>query len=655
MLGNVGTGDNVDINKPKEVVSANTGKGLENIKTVSSGNGHSVALAKDGSVYTWGQNDKGQLGDGTQINSYFAIKVDGLKDIVKVIAYQNITIALDKDGKVYVWGESYSSLPMRLISSNKMIDVSGRTLLSQEGYIYDISDLETRVNTLSQIAKISSGKDHNLALSVYGYVYSWGANNDYGELAKNSNCITAQIMKNVYEINAGNDTTFVKTEDDEVFVAGSNTNGRIGLGNTNNAKELTKIDIGEKIENIAVGIGEHNAISDCNGFVYTTGVNTYGELGNESNTNKQVFTKIGDTIIVSEPETIYLDLNEVREIEYELINTFNLKVDIVDSEKSHFTLTIPDNTKLSLNDYNTITAIDYGTNNVTITHNETGKTKQIIVKVIKKMNDIIRGIRDCNLTDGNYDIMIKDEIYNIELYNYYGDVKYTNDTNEEIKTINLGNDVKDQTMLVVKYHGDLTIDEDVVLTAAVRKKGMYVCVLGDLVNNGEITMTAKGADVEEGQNVYLWENIDSSYEYVPANGAEGLEAFQPKYTREGNIGNEGTGRQTGSGGQGSAIINTLQGSIGSWIGKSTGGNSYAGGNGSGAIVRCNISALPAVYTEASHEKGGNGNAWDNNAPTQYFAGGGAGLTGGESSYCRYGTTGTETKAQDGVRRIINAI
>lgn len=637
------------------MVCANTGKTLQNIKTISSGNGHSVALAEDGSVYTWGQNDKGQLGDGTNVNSYFAIKVDGLKDIVKVSAYQNITIALDKDGKIYIWGENYSSLPMKLISSNKMIDVSGRMFLSQEGFVYDISDLETKIEGLSQIAKISSGKDHNLALSVYGYVYSWGANNEYGELAKNSNYITAQVTKNAYEINAGNDTTFIKTENEEVFVSGCNANGRIGLGTVANSRELTKIDIGKNIENIAAGIGEHSVISDYEGFVYTTGINIYGELGNGNNTNKQEFTKIGDTIIVSEPEIIYLDLNEVREIKYKLINTFNLKVDIVDDEKSHFTLTIPDTTKLSLSNYNVITALDYGTNNVTITHNETGKTKQIVIKVIKKMNDLIRGIRDCNLTDGNYDIMIKDEIYNIELYNYYGDMKYTNDTNEEIKTINLGNDVKDQTMLIVKYHGNLTVEENVVLTAAVRKKGMYICVLGDLVNNGEITMTAKGADVEEGQDVYLWKNIDSSYEYVPANGAEGLEAFQPMYTRKGNVGNEGTGRQTGSGGQGSAIINGLQGSTGSWVGKSTGGNSYAGGNGSGAVVRCNIYALPAVYTEASHENGGNGNAWDNNQPTQYFAGGGAGLTGGTSSYCRYGTDGSETKAQDGVRWITNVI
>ena len=60
-----------------------------------------------------------------------------------------------------------------------------------------------------------------------------------------------------------------------------------------------------------------------------------------------------------------------------------------------------------------------------------------------------------------------------------------------------------------------------------------------------------GADVEEGQNVYLWENIDKSYEYVPKDGAVGLEAHQPYHKgssiTKGIYGNNGNGRETGAG------------------------------------------------------------------------------------------------------------
>lgn len=183
---------------------------------------------------------------------------------------------------------------------------------------------------------------------------------------------------------------------------------------------------------------------------------------------------------------------------------------------------------------------------------------------------------------------------------------------------------------------------------------MYA-LFGDIENYGEITMTGKGAKVDEGQDVWLWRNIDDSFEYVPKDGAEGLSAYQPLYSKLGVVGNQGTNRATGSGGQGAAIINGLNGSRESYVGASTGGNSYAGGNGSGGVVRCNIGYLPASYTEASQFSGGSGNAYDANAPTQYFAGGGAGLTGGNSSYCRWGTSGTDVKAEDGVGRIINAL
>jgi len=82
---------------------------------------------------------------------------------------------------------------------------------------------------------------------------------------------------------------------------------------------------------------------------------------------------------------------------------------------------------------------------------------------------------------------LNDEIYNVELYNYYDNVIYAKDTG----TVTFGNDTPDETMLVVKFHKDLTVEEGVTLTAKTRKKGMYICVLGDLVNEGEITMTKK--------------------------------------------------------------------------------------------------------------------------------------------------------------------
>lgn len=223
------TGANTDNTKPVQVKYKDENTPLENIAQISSGYNHSIALGADGSIYTWGANDKGQLGNGTNDNSNIAIKVDGINDIVKVRAYKNISIAITKDGDVYIWGEGYSSLPMRLISSHKMADFQGGIFLSEEGLIYNISNLETKIEPYSQIAKIAGGVDHYVALSVHGYAYSWGANNTYGELARTTSSVTSAISKDVYEVVAGNDTTFVRNKAGEVYRAGCNANGRIGL------------------------------------------------------------------------------------------------------------------------------------------------------------------------------------------------------------------------------------------------------------------------------------------------------------------------------------------------------------------------------------------------------------------------------------------
>lgn len=61
------------------------------------------------------------------------------------------------------------------------------------------------------------------------------------------------------------------------------------------------------------------------------------DFGN--NENKNVFTKIGDTVVkINQKEKIYLELEETAEIISTLENTFNLKVDLVDAEQSHFEL-----------------------------------------------------------------------------------------------------------------------------------------------------------------------------------------------------------------------------------------------------------------------------------------------------------------------------
>lgn len=106
-------------------------------------------------------------------------------------------------------------------------------------------------------------------------------------------------------------------------------------------------------------------------------------------------------------------------------------------------------------------------------------------------------------------------------------------------------------MVVLKVNGNLTIDEGVILTACKNDdgyggpKGFMVYSTGTLTNKGTISMTARGAKAE-GENVFLWGNLDGSYEYVPETGATGGTSVSvgKNVYRNGNDGKNGEGRQT---------------------------------------------------------------------------------------------------------------
>ena len=222
--------------------------------------------------------------------------------------------------------------------------------------------------------------------------------------------------------------------------------------------------------------------------------------------------------------------------------------------------------------------------------------ENIIPKVVgESISDILKN----DIPDGNHIFLVKgktstgtEEIkqYNVELINYNEDVNYSLSEGETAKTIKLGDETSEKKMLIVKYNKNLTIDSGVTLTANVTtdtingaiglccKKGMYIYVKETLINNGTISMTARGTVNQAGENVYLWKNADDSYEYVPAVGAAGAGRIRRASdgTSGGANGATGTLRQTGGGGSGSA---SRWATAVSFSGSGSVGTSYSGGSG----------------------------------------------------------------------------
>ncbi|AIQ70919.1 RCC1 domain-containing protein [Paenibacillus graminis] len=73
---------------------------------MAGGESYSLAVKSDGSVWAWGYNNGGQLGDGTQTDRWEPIQVTGLSGIREVSAGRTHSLAKGSDGSVWSWGSN---------------------------------------------------------------------------------------------------------------------------------------------------------------------------------------------------------------------------------------------------------------------------------------------------------------------------------------------------------------------------------------------------------------------------------------------------------------------------------------------------------------------------------------------------------------------
>ena len=264
--GQLGDGTSISHYVP---VSVNALKGTT-IKSVSAGWGHTLALATDGSVWAWGYNIYGQLGNNNTSNSSTPVQVSGLsgKTITAVAGGLGHSLALDSDGNVWTWGANYSGQ-------------LGDGSTDRSGIPVKVSDLSG--NTIIAIA---AGYDHSLALDTNGNVWTWGYNNT-GQLGNNSTTgsnlpvqVTYLSGKTITAIAAGSHHSLALASDGTVWAWGGNFKGQLGIGNTINSSIPVQVSAlsGNTITAIAAGAG-HNLALNNYGQVWAWGYNYNGQIG----------------------------------------------------------------------------------------------------------------------------------------------------------------------------------------------------------------------------------------------------------------------------------------------------------------------------------------------------------------------------------------
>ncbi|WP_428001138.1 fibronectin type III domain-containing protein [Acidovorax sp.] len=266
--GQLGDGSTTNKNTPQPVTGLASG-----VATIAAGYYHTCALTTAGAVQCWGNNNSGELGDGSTTRKSTPQPVTGLASGVAAIAAgRGHTCALTTAGAVQCWGYN---------GQGQLGDGSGTNK----------STPQPVTGLASGVAAIAAGQQHTCALTTAGAVLCWG-DNQYGELGDGSttNKSTPQpvtgLASGVAAIAAGNFHTCALTTAGAVQCWGYNVDGQLGDGSTTNKSAPQPVaGLASGVASIAAG-ADHNCALTTAGAVQCWGYNGVGQLGDGSTNRK---------------------------------------------------------------------------------------------------------------------------------------------------------------------------------------------------------------------------------------------------------------------------------------------------------------------------------------------------------------------------------
>ncbi|WP_151087102.1 RCC1 domain-containing protein [Hymenobacter baengnokdamensis] len=285
--GQLGNTSNTSSSTPVAVSQGAAPAGTRFVQ-VAAGQGFSLALAADGTVYAWGLNSAGQLGTTTPAssNAPLAAAMPAGTRFVQVAAGAMHSLALAADGSLYAWGDNASGqLGTNNAPTGSPVPVAVSQGAAPAGLLF------------GQVAAGSQAA-HSLALAADGMPYAWGTNGS-GQLGSGSTTLATTPVavaglvqpRGYVQAAVGSRHTVAVQASGVLGAWGSNTHGELGNGTTNSTANSTPVAVGQgampagtRLVQVAAGDFTTIALS-ASGTAYTWGYNNFGQLGNGSTTS----------------------------------------------------------------------------------------------------------------------------------------------------------------------------------------------------------------------------------------------------------------------------------------------------------------------------------------------------------------------------------
>jgi alpha-tubulin suppressor-like RCC1 family protein len=243
---------------------------LTNWASISRGsNGHVTAIKNDGTLWAWGSNAAGDFGNGNTTSTSSPVQVGTATNWKQTDAGNGHSATITTDGHLFTCG--YNNL-------GQLGD--GSTALAKSSQI--------QIGTLTNWKQVSCGATSTAAVKTDGTLWTWG-NNGYGQLglgtfgAGNHKSSPTQVGTGTTwkQVSATWDHTAAVKYDGTLWVWGRNTWGVLGDGTTNHVSSPVQVGSMTNWKSVSCGYGFFMALK-TDGTVWGCGKNDYGNLGDAS-------------------------------------------------------------------------------------------------------------------------------------------------------------------------------------------------------------------------------------------------------------------------------------------------------------------------------------------------------------------------------------
>jgi alpha-tubulin suppressor-like RCC1 family protein len=274
------------------------------------GEDHSAVVLPDGTVWVWGANDRGQLGDGTGVSALTPLQVPGLAGVVAVASGDDHVLALTGLGEVWAWGANESGqlgdgtstdrlVPVAVLSGAVGIDAGPSYSLAwkadgsvwtwganDSGQLGDgtllPSDVPAMITGVGGVVQASAGEGHVIALASDGSIWSWGGN-AFGQLGDGTQLdqlspVAVIAVPDATVVLAGAGASYAVRSDGSLWAWGANDSGQLGDGTTTSRLAAAAASVPAGVEAVRAG-GGHVLARLADGTVWSWGRNDHGQVG----------------------------------------------------------------------------------------------------------------------------------------------------------------------------------------------------------------------------------------------------------------------------------------------------------------------------------------------------------------------------------------